>query len=142
MMNPTGGAVRIDAGGNGNYGASRSKIVGGKKIEYSHQGMDLACIPGQDIRAISRGRFARLSFPYKDDQTYHGLVLETRQATFKIFYVKPDVSLLGKIVEEGDIMGKAQDISKKYPGSGVTPHIHIEIVACDPRVLFGTKVEG
>ena len=133
MMNPTGGCVRIDAGGSGNYGTLRT---GGRR----HLGLDIACVPGQDVKAFCTGKLIREAYPYGDDLSWKGFVLEAKRATFKVFYAEVLPHLIGTVVQEGSVIAKAQDISLRYPGSGVTPHIHLEVTSCDPRILFGTEV--
>jgi len=132
MMNPTGGSVRIDRGGNGNYGAPRG--------DRKHTGLDISCIPGQDFRAFCTGIIIREAFPYADDLSWKGFVFSAKRANFKVFYAELLPDLVGTIVQEGTVIAKAQDISLRYPGSGVTPHIHLEITSCDPKILFGTEV--
>lgn len=139
-MNPTGGVLRVDAGGNGHFGALRTKTVGDKTLTYTHDGMDVTCTPGQDYRSPCTGRIARLAYPYKDDLKYRGFVIECKRASLMIFYVVVNQDLLGRMVHEGDVIGTCQDISLKYPGSGVTPHWHIRVIACDPMILFGPDV--
>ena len=49
--------------------------------------------------------------------------------------MKPDNSLLGKNVSQGQPIGEAQDISKKY-GGDCKPHIHWQIEAINPIILI------
>jgi len=133
--NPTGKGIRSDAGGNGHYGAPRSKTVHGVKVRYEHKGTDYECEPGQDITAPMTCDVERESWPYADGE-YGGLQLKGKRLILKVWYFEPDRSLIGKIVQIGDVIGKAQDISKRYPGTGVTPHVHVEVVRCDPEIFF------
>ena len=50
-----------------------------------------------------------------------------------IFNIQPDPELMGTEVKVGQVIGTAQDISKKYPG--VTPHVHLRIFSLDPELL-------
>ena len=135
-MNPTGLPIRNDRGGLGHYGAPRSKInPDGGKVFYTHKGVDYQCLPGQDIWAFATGRIIRPSDPYGGGD-YSGMIFETKRALFKVFYFSPYENLIGKVVKIGDIIGKAQDISLRYPGIGVTPHVHVEILQCDPEILL------
>jgi len=40
-----------------------------------------------------------------------------------ILYIIPEYNLIGTTVNQGDIVGYAQDISLKYPK--VEPHVHV-----------------
>lgn len=133
MMNPTGKPIRNDSGGAGYYGAPRSKMVGGKKVSYAHAGVDLQCDPGQRVLMPFTGRVVRVAKPYAGDY-YSGLYLSGKKMDLKMFYIMPDMALVGKVVKEGEVIGYAQDISKKY--EGVTPHVHLEIVKCDPEIFL------
>lgn len=136
MMNPTGQPIRNDSGGLGYYGAPRIKTINGKQIHYMHQGVDFQCTPGQRIVAPCSCHIVRIARPYATGH-YEGLLLRSKRATFKLFYIMPNRELIGKSVSEGSPIGWAQDISLRYPQSGVTPHIHLEIDHCDPMILYG-----
>ena len=45
-----------------------------------------------------------------------------------IFYVNPDMSLIGKTCKKWDVIGTAQNISLKY-GIKMKPHVHMQIKA-------------
>ena len=136
MYHPTGKGIRNDAGGAGYYGAPRTKTsVTGQVTKYKHLGVDYSCDPGQDIFMPATGLILRIANPYVNSP-YRGLLIDTKRVRFKMFYVDPDMNLIGKVVKIGLVIGTAQDISLQYPGKGVTPHIHIEVVNCDPEILF------
>jgi len=131
MISPTGKGVRNDAKGFGNYGAKR----GSRK----HKGVDYLCEPGQDIVAPISGMVERIAYPYAD-KSYSGLVIAGPYMTVKLFYFEV-VTNVGLYVERGDTIGLAQDISQRYGGLPMLPHIHLEVVSIDPealRVLFET----
>jgi len=132
LMNPTNGKIRNDKGGLGTYGARRRKAG---QI-YLHRGTDYACIPGQNVLSPCTGRVERTAKPYAGDDSYSGLLIQSKRMALKVFYVLPREEIIGKIVKAGESLGTAQDISLKYPGSGVTPHIHVEIVSCDPEIFM------
>lgn len=127
MISPTKLGIRADRGGDGKYGAPRSKTVKGKIIKYEHKGTDFSCVPGQDVVAPVFGKVTRVAYPYPD-KSYSGLVFDAEWITIKMFYVEPDKHAIGKMFYPGDRIGIAQDISKQYPDQGVTPHVHLEIV--------------
>lgn len=124
LYNPTGKRVRSDSAGDGHYAARRSK---GNTV-YEHKGVDFECEPGQLVYSPVDGVVVRVAYPYANDDNYMGLVIETRWCKVKMFYFEP-FGLLngGSPINQGDDIGIAQDISKRYPGSGMTPHVHLEI---------------
>lgn len=126
MVSPTGHSVRgLDKHGSGSYGAGR-----GNKL---HKGADYICIPGQDIVSPIKGVVVREARPYADSD-YSGLVILGMEIKIKLFYLKPNLELIGMPVNTGDTIGVAQNISKRY--SGMTPHIHLEIVSINPEILI------
>jgi len=127
------GEIRDDAGGSGHYGAKRSKTVSGVTIHYKHQGVDYSVTPGQDIISPITCKVKREARPYASGP-YSGVLLEGIRGVFKIFYMELLDGLIGTSVRQGDVIGHAQDISKKY--AGVTAHVHLEIVSLDPEILM------
>ena len=135
--NPTGLGVRNDKGGRGYYGAPRSRMLAtGKLQRYLHKGTDYRCEPGQIVKSPMTGIIARRAKPYAHD-FYSGVLIVSKRLSLKMFYLEPNSDLIGKVVKIGDTIGIAQDISKKYPT--VTPHIHVEIVKCDPEIFIDHK---
>jgi len=133
LLNPVGTKIRNDAGGSGHYGARRSKkLPDGRIKRYAHKGTDYKCKPGQDIKAPCIGIMTR-SRPYAHSE-YNGVRIDGKRLSLQIFYVEPDKALLGKPVMRGQIIGKAQDISKRY--ASVTPHVHVQICQCDPEIFM------
>ena len=133
MMRPTQGGIRNDSGGAGYYGAPRKKGVTGMK--YRHQGTDYACEPGEPVRSPCTGRIIRRANPYVDGPL-KGVLIESKRAAMKLFYVDPKPELIGEVIQQGQIIGTAQDVSLRYPASGVTPHVHLQITSLDPEVLM------
>ena len=136
IKNPTGNPVRMDRGGNGRYGAPRSyKDKNGNLKRYRHRGTDFECLPGQDVLSPIDGTIVRLATPYADDDRFSGLVIENDWITLKLFYVAVSATHqraampVGRSVRKGEKIGPAQDISHRYPGAGVTPHVHLEITS-------------
>lgn len=127
MISPTGMGVRTwDDFGSGYFGTGRG--------DRKHAGVDFICIPGQTVVAPYSGKIVRIAYPYAD-KSYGGLVLDDGRLRVKMFYLAPILEFVGTWVTEGDPIGKAQDISKKH-GSGMTPHIHLEIEAVDPLLFL------
>ncbi len=138
LVNPTNGRIRMDAGGEGHYGASRSKRINGKKAFYRHKGLDITCDPGQEVCCPISGRIKRAVRVYTDTPDYTGAIIEGERMTVRLLYFslaeKPGAAVLA-----GQVIGKAQDISKRYQGQGVTPHVHLQIDLMDPLTVMEVK---
>lgn len=119
MVSPTGSneARNIDKHGSGAFGAKR-----GYRLHY---GIDLVCIPGQDIYAPHHGKINRVVICYTDTQKYKGLEISGDQIISKILYVIPKPGIIGEQVAAGDVIGYAQRISERY--EGITEHVHWEM---------------
>ena len=124
MISPTGKGIRqSDKWGSGAFGASRD---GGKR---THRGADFICGPGQAVLAPCTGFIIREARPYSD-RPYSGVLIISGVLAVKLFYFQPFESLIGTGVEQGQAIGRAQDISSpKYPG--MAPHIHMEITGAN-----------
>jgi len=126
---------KCDKGGCGYFGAPRSRAGTGKA--HSHRGQDFLVLPGAEIYAPISGK-VRIAAPYEKDPNYSGLEISGKAYAVKMFYLSPTVQG-GEYVNEGDLVGYAQDISQKY-GSIVPPHIHLEVrvggVVVDPSPYF------
>lgn len=112
-----------DPKGCGYFGASR----GSRK----HKGLDFTVIEGQSIHSPIEGNITRVSIPYASDTTYKGVLItgtgRHQGLEVKIFYMTLlDSVKIGASVTPGRPIGRAQDISRKYPG-GMTPHVHVEV---------------
>ena len=71
------------------------------------------------------GTVRRIVRPYTDDPSYQGVEVEAEDGRrVRIYYVKPGVKP-GDKVEEGQPIGSAQDLEKRYPG--ITNHVHVEM---------------
>ena len=130
MISPTGLGIRgNDEHGSGLYGAGRGT--------RRHRGADFICIPGQQIVAPTRGRVVRIAHPYAEPHEsvmYSGIVLKGNDVEIKMFYFQPLQAVLRTTVREGQLIGHAQDISKKY--SGMIPHVHLEIRSINPELFI------
>lgn len=126
IMNPTGHSIRgQDSWGSGAFRAPRGN--------HSHRGIDFVCEPGQDIFCPIDGTVVREARPYSKGE-FSGVLIRNHNLDVKMFYFQPEPMLIGTLVAKGKIIGKAQDISKKY--EGITPHIHLEISAINPQVFL------
>jgi len=112
--------------GSGKFGAPRGW--------RTHEGQDNECVPGQDVLAPITGKLVRVVYPYGKDSPYRGVLIQAPHVMVKVMYIEPDTSLVGKRVEEGQVIGKAQDISQKY-GGGMKPHVHWSVIV-DPEYML------
>ena len=129
MISPTGLGIRSDSAGNGMFGAKRGRRL--------HKGTDFICKPGQIVVAPISGRVIRIAKPYAN-APFSGLVIKNKIITIKMFYFNPQVNIVGMSVVQGQNIGLAQDIAAHYPDSGMTPHIHLQVDAVDPLLLFSS----
>ena len=125
MINPTGGRVRIDSLGDGRYGKSRGRRM--------HKGVDYECVPGQDVKMPVSGIITRIKRPYANSDL-NGIEIKTPVMQVTIFYMEVYKDLIGKKVFSGYVIGKAQDVSKRY--DGMTPHVHLQIDSIDPSIFI------
>ncbi len=112
---------KTDIWGKGQFGTPRG--------QRTHNGLDIAVRPGQDVFAPIDGTVVRIAYPYAKDLSYAGVLIEGngghKEYTIKIFYIIPSIIMIGKMVKVGDKIGVAQDLTRKYPG--ITNHIHMEV---------------
>lgn len=127
MINPTGRDIRSDTWGDGHYGASR----GARK----HEGVDYLAVPGQNIVAPVSGQLTRTVFPYRNNTNWMGCEIEGENCRIYLFYMIPDDDKIMTFVTEGDVIGVAQDISKKYD-SKMMPHVHLQFEAFNPELII------
>jgi hypothetical protein len=141
LANPTGHDVRgEDVYGAGAFGASRG---GGAR---RHRGADYIAEPGEIVRAPIAGVVQRIGFAYRGDERYRYVELSdaSAQRAVRVLYVGPLVQL-GAVVRAGDPIGRAQDLSVRYP-RGITNHVHVELkqggVLGDPASLLPAADEA
>lgn len=106
-----------DASGCGSFGSHRAGHI--------HEGVDLTVIENEPVYSPIDGVVVRFPFPYGDDLRYKGILIKNKDLEVKIFYVNATVKA-GTTVKQGDIIGKAQNVAKKY-SKPMTNHIHIEV---------------
>jgi hypothetical protein len=51
-----------------------------------------------------------------------------------MFYFEPLKTILKTTVEEGQLIGHAQDIRVRYPG--MIPHVHLEVLSMNPELFI------
>jgi murein DD-endopeptidase MepM/ murein hydrolase activator NlpD len=123
-----------DVWGNGGFGAIRTGHI--------HEGSDYHCEVGQPVYSPFEGTFDRVAFPYRNDKRWKGGLLKSKDGVYeiKIFYFEPLLDIVGKNISKGELIGKCQDLSVKYPNIG--NHIHVEVRENDklvnPEYFFST----
>jgi len=118
MISPTGKGIRSDRYGSGEYGAARGT--------RRHNGVDYLCDVGQDIVAPFDMIIVRVAKANIHSKT-SGIKWQRGKSTGIMLYFEPDQDLIGEPVKEGDVIGKAQDVSKDYGLPGMKAHIHFSI---------------
>ena len=107
-----------DLFGMGHYGASRG--------DRKHNGIDYACYPGSNILAPISGGVSKIGYPYGDDISFRYVQITTKdQKNVRVFYVDPDVKIGDLVLADKTMIGKSQELGKRY--KGITEHIHLEV---------------
>lgn len=112
----------VDAYGSGAFGAPRD---GGRR---AHNGLDLVARRGEPVRAPIAGVVSRVGFAYRGDPslTYVEVTNPITRYTARILDVAPEVRP-GGAVAAGEVIGRAQDLTRRYP-AGMVNHVHVEII--------------
>lgn len=143
--------VRNDGWGNGMFGMPRGTMADGS-LKY-HDGLDLVVEPGQEIVSMISGTVEKIDIPYSMDPHYRGIQIANAKLRVEIWYMLPKVELVETYVEAGQLIGYAQDISKKYgvhreSGAFMTPHIHVRCtmraftqISSNKYISFDTYVD-
>lgn len=127
--------VRNDRAGSGEFGAPRG---GGKRV---HKGIDYVCFPGMPVYAPSAGTITKHGICYHDDFSYKYVEIKDSQGLrHRVFYCKP-LPPIGTYIDADAIIGLAQDITKRYPNSGMTPHLHYEVLAPSGDAVDPSAIE-
>lgn len=107
-----------DRFGFGHFGASRGN--------RTHEGVDLVANPGDYVYAPFKGTITKHGYCYSDTSEYRYIEVTGEKNTVRILYAELDNAFdVGDSVPEGQFLGIAQDIAKRYPG--ITPHVHVEL---------------
>lgn len=111
--------IRNDPMGNGEFGAPRGS--------RAHRGIDYHCLPGRSVLSPVVGEVSRHGYAYSDDLSWRIVdVRDEKGFTHRLFYVEPTLAVGAKVTTDTAV-GVAQDISERYPGGKMLPHIHYEI---------------
>lgn len=107
-----------DVHGCGYFGAPRGN--------HKHEGVDLMATPGTYVYAPFKGKITKNGYCYPDTSEYRYIELTGDNLVCRILYAELDPAFkVGDSVPEGQFLGVAQDIEKRYPK--ITPHVHVEL---------------
>lgn len=123
--------VRSDPAGDGGFQAPRGS--------YNHTGIDYQCIPGAIVCSPVAGQVTKIGYAYGsgygdwdpstgegDPYRYVEITSGNGRHHHRLLYVDPTVAQ-GAIVVRGTQIGIAQDVTQRYPGQGMLPHVHYEV---------------
>lgn len=112
--------IRSDSAGDGHYGAPRGS--------RTHRGIDFVCTPGSPVLSPVKGTVTKHGCPYGDDLSWQYIqVTDAGGLHHRIFYAKPLIDV-GLPVDKDTQIALAQDITQRYPGQGMLPHVHYELM--------------
>lgn len=138
LIRPTlQGVIRNDGAGQGHFGAPRG--------DHKHAGTDYVVTPHDAVFAVGDGKLIRSGYAYEGDSVYRLCEIRSEGIAVKLLYVYPFPSLIGEYVRAGDVIGAAQDITKKY-SDDMLPHVHLEVrvndVLVDPETFMVWQKRG
>jgi murein DD-endopeptidase MepM/ murein hydrolase activator NlpD len=119
--------VRMDPAGSGKFGAPRKK--------RTHQGIDYVVKPGAEVLSPVEGKVTKRGYAYSNDLTWR-IVDVTDKAGYvhRLFYVDPSV-IEGQHVTPYTAVGVAQDITQRYKGADMKPHVHYQVESPDGEIV-------
>lgn len=120
-----------DPSGDGGFAAPR----GGRR----HNGVDYCFLPDEPVKSPVAGIVTRIGQCYAGDPTYKlvEILSDKGAAMWRFLYVKPAVKS-AQIVQIGQTIGTAQDISRRY-SKNMKNHVHVEVNLDVARVLGGVQ---
>jgi hypothetical protein len=92
------------------------------------------CKPGQIVVAPISGKYVRPVRPYADDYELTGMMIKGNHVMVKLLYVEPSIDV-GNVVAEGQAIGIAQDVTKRYDPEKMKPHVHMTVYV-DPNHIM------
>jgi len=111
--------VRHDAAGSGAFGSRRGT--------RTHTGVDYHCEPGAAILSPVDGTHSFYGYCYSNDLQWRYVQITDKDGNdHRLFYCTSLIPLRSSVKKDEPI-GIAQDISKRYHGRGMLPHVHYEI---------------
>lgn len=127
MISPTGLGIRNDEMGQGHWGAPRGDRI--------HKGVDFKSVSGQEVIAPFDLTIERISRP--NVSYLSGIAFKNEYSKGNMWYFTPDVSLIGKEVKQGEVIGHAQAL-REYYGPKMTNHIHFQFSEIDPMWMIAS----
>lgn len=119
--------IRNDRAGGGRFGAPRGN--------RAHRGVDWVVEPGAPVLSPVIGVVSKLGICYEDDHSWRYVeVTDGFQRRHRLFYVLPGVEKHAQVNTDTPV-GWAQDITQRYPGQGMTPHVHYEIMDTEDEYI-------
>ena len=120
MILAGGDIVRSDSAGDGHFGAKRGT--------RTHRGVDYVCEKGELVHSPVSGVVSKLGYAYGDNLRWRYVeIIDDSKNRHRLFYCTPAVKV-GDVVQVGGIIAEADDISERYEGQGMTPHVHVEVI--------------
>lgn len=119
--------LRNDSAGEGHFGASRGTRTH-NGIDYLCQADEMHDAPLDNVLSPVAGVVTKHGYCYADDLSYRYVEITEGETNYRhqIFYCEPLVRI-GRTVIEGSVIGRAQDVTRRYPGRGMLKHIHHQI---------------
>lgn len=112
--------IRIDPAGSGAFGAKRGT--------RAHRGIDYRCTPGLGVLSPVTGYVSKLGHCYSDDLAWRYVQITAHDGlAHRLFYVQSGLRVGDRVTTE-TVVGAAQDISERYPGQQMRPHVHYEVM--------------
>lgn len=124
----SGFTVRRDPAGAGDWYAPRGS--------RTHAGIDLMCLPGETVFSPGFCYWLRNVQAYESTPSLTGVLLKFDFLILKVLYITPAEDLISNPMRvPGEPLGFCQDITQRYPGQRMKPHIHIEVTSINPLFL-------
>jgi murein DD-endopeptidase MepM/ murein hydrolase activator NlpD len=126
-VNPTGGAIRSDSGGDGHYGASRSRVGG------VHYGVDYSGVAGQDVVAPISGTIKATRANAQSVLGGFNIVSDDGRTRITVLYAPLNAGLDNTRVTAGQAVATQSDLQtynarkghSEYPAN-VGDHVHVQ----------------
>jgi len=113
--------IRNDSEGGGKFGDSRD---GGKRshIGTDYEGYEI----GQPVfMPIKNAIISRQLYVYRNDMRLSGVEIKNDDRILKLFYVEVNPDLIGKNVEQRELIGKLQNIWVRH-SKKMKLHLHVQ----------------
>ncbi len=124
FINPTGGKIRSDSGGDGHFNAPRNR----KGKAGLHKGLDFAGVAGQPVLAPISGTITAAKSKAGSVLGGYRIVSDDGKTVVSVFYAKLNSGLEGTKVTAGMPVAIQSDLqtNNEYP-KNVGDHVHMQI---------------